>query len=324
MTSQDASDSAAPRERAIWGLTKVPNLLRIPTLVLLATGILAVLVLIGNLAVIKLSAGVESASYMLHRRHGVLLISGGKPTKTIERRFVDLAGGPEAWIVVIPTAHEAADKPDATRFLKKWRDLGVESVELLHTRSRDKANTVDFFSPIDHATGVWFEGGKQKLLAQAYGDTPLEAKLKQMLGRGGVIGGNSAGAAIMSKVMIEGGKDEPTIAEGLDLVPGVIIDQHFLKRNRFHRLRSALHKFPTLVGLGIDEGTAVIIEEERLSVIGDSYVTVCLPEANSPDDRVEILRPGDETDLGDLRNAKVSIAHAIDLGPEESEGAGGR
>lgn len=264
-------------------------------------------------------SAAEQAKRPIGRRHkGVVMVVGGKPTRSIQERFIELAGGPLAHIVVVPTAHKSADTPDVYRYVEKWKNLGVEQVDLLHTRSHEMANDPKFGEPLEDATGVWIEGGRQTLLSEAYADSLVEKELKDLLDRGGVIGGNSAGAAIMSKVMIESGRDVPKIGAGLDLVPGVIIDQHFLKRNRFKRLRAALHKYPSLLGLGIDEGTAVLIEDKHLSVIGDSYVTVCLPEANPDDERIEILRAGDETNLDALKRNDVRISHALPLESIES------
>jgi len=106
---------------------------------------------------------------------------------------------------------------------------------VLHTRSRDKANTTEFVAPLRHATAVWFEGGQQSRLAAAYVGTEVERELYAMSDRGGVIGGTSAGAAIMSRVMVEGGNPEPRMGTGLDLLPGTIVDQHFLVRGHPHR-----------------------------------------------------------------------------------------
>jgi cyanophycinase len=100
----------------------------------------------------------------------------------------------------------------------------------------------------------------------------VEEALYKLLGRGGVIGGSSAGAAIMTRVMINGGNPEPEITTGFNLLPGVILDQHFLKRNRLPRLTAAIRANPGLIGLGIDEATAIVLENGKYKVIGESYV----------------------------------------------------
>jgi cyanophycinase len=168
-------------------------------------------------------------------------------------------------------------------------------VQLLHTRSREEANAPEFLRPLEEATGVWLAGGNQSRLAASYVDTEVERALKDLLERGGVIGGTSAGAAIMTRIMITGGRSLATQGRGFDLLPGSVVDQHFLKRNRLGRLLGLLAEHPRLVGFGIDEGTALVFQGDRLSVLGDSYVVACMPA--SPEDetnRLEILKPGDQ------------------------------
>jgi cyanophycinase len=100
----------------------------------------------------------------------------------------------------------------------------------------------------------------------------VEKELYQLVQRGGVIGGSSAGAAIQSRVMIRGGKGQPKISTGLELLQGAIIDQHFLKRNRLSRLLAAIRTHPKLIGFGIDEGTAIVVSDNKYRIVGKSYV----------------------------------------------------
>lgn len=117
----------------------------------------------------------------------LLICGGGALPEEVRMRFLDLAGGPEsARIVVIPTAHTAADSPEADAiYLKPWRDRGVRSVTLLHTRSKARADDPEFIRPLKDATGVWIGGGVQSALARAYGGTEVERELKQLIGAGG-------------------------------------------------------------------------------------------------------------------------------------------
>ena len=126
-----------------------------------------------------------------------------------------------------------------------------------------------------------------------------------MLARGGVVGGTSAGAAIQSKVMIAGGQTEPRMATGLDLLPGAIIDQHFLARKRHDRLVAAVTKHPECVGFGIDEGTALVVRGRRLEVLGNSTVTVILAASNGRPLREFQLKSGERHDLTMLRRAAI-------------------
>ncbi len=240
---------------------------------------------------------------------GALVICGGgkTPDAAIDR-FVLLAGREKAHLVIIPTASDRADKVLAEKLLAPWKARKVASAIVLHTRSQQKANDPAFLVPLQKATGVWFDGGLQARLADAYVGTAVEKELQALLRRGGVIGGTSAGAAIMSRTMIASGNPEPTIRYGFDLLPGTIIDQHFLKRNREDRLFKALAKRPGLVGVGIDEGTALLVKGRRMEVLGESSVTVCLaPSATRPARTIE-LKVGKTADLTALRRAAVARA----------------
>jgi len=256
------------------------------------------------------------ASIPISPRSGALLICGGGTIpEDVRMRFLELAGGAAARIVVIPTANSAADSPNADAiYLKPWRDRGATTVTMLHTRDRAVAGTPAFLTNLREATGVWIGGGKQSALADAYGDTEVERQLKAVVERGGVVAGTSAGAAIMTRVMIQSGRREATFGRGFDLLANAIVDQHFLKRNRMGRLVGAVGKHPGLLGFGIDEGTAMLVRSNHLSVLGDSYVVACLPglDLNAPP-KVEFLRRGDEADIESLRGPEPRIIAGIDL-----------
>jgi cyanophycinase len=204
----------------------------------------------------------------------LVLCGGGKLPDVVRDRFLHLAGGERAQVVVIPTASKRADTPEVEVSLSWWKGSRVKSVELLHTRSRKQANDEGFLKPLSQATGVWLGGGDQNLLAAAYGDTAFVRELQQVLARGGVVGGTSAGAAIMSHVMIAGGTQEPLLGKGFGLVTWSIVDQHFAQRKREARLLAALNKNPGLCGLGVDEETAAFLSGDVLEVIGASRVAV--------------------------------------------------
>lgn len=247
---------------------------------------------------------------------GALLIcGGGKLPDEVRKRFLDLAGGRRARIVVIPTAHAAADKPDADQiYVQPWRDLGASNITMLHTRSRETADSPEFAKAIREATGVWISGGRQLSLAEAYGGTRVERELKALLDRGGVVAGTSAGAAIMTRVMIEGGRTDVSIGRGFDLLADAIVDQHFLKRKRLDRLMSVLGKYPQLLGFGIDEGTALLVRSNHVTVLGESYVVACLPAlTGGTAPRLQFLRKGDEADLASLRGPEPRIVSSVDL-----------
>ena len=141
-------------------------------------------------------------------------------------------------------------------------------------------------------------------LTRAYLGTEVERQLKSLLTRGGVLAGTSAGAAVMSGVMIAGGvAPKRTSRKSSTSSQGAVIDQHFLKRNRLPRLIGVLSTHPNLVGLGIDEQTALVVDvqEHHLSVIGDSYVVACVPDSQHNSVSVKFLKSGDQTAFSDLK-----------------------
>jgi cyanophycinase len=165
------------------------------------------------------------------------------------------------------------------------------------------------------ATGVWLGGGDQEWLSATYSGTNIEREIKRLLERGGVVGGSSAGAAVMSPLMIAGGRGDAVEANGLGLFPDSVIDQHLLQRNRLNRLLGVVTAHPELIGFGVDERTAleVRLRNRRLSVIGDSYVVACVPSARDRFARVEILKRGDETSLVALRESDLAISSRHEL-----------
>jgi len=198
-----------------------------------------------------------------------LFVGGGALPESIFKEFLELAGS-DAKLVVIPTA--SSDDIDVEEIQNTWRSRGFLNITVLHTNDREVASSIEFTQPLRKATAVWFSGGSQNRIADAYIGTLVEKELYQLLQRGGVIGGSSAGAAIQSRVMITGGGNEPKISTGLELLPRAIIDQHFLKRNRFSRLIAAVRAHPELIGFGIDEGTAIVVCDNEYKIVGESYV----------------------------------------------------
>jgi cyanophycinase len=279
---------------------RVPKMVRIPLglrrlfFLLIAAGLTGGAVVAMSLRVAAEGPQPESIPSLDRSASGSLVIcGGGRLPEAVPQRFLELAGGSEARIVLIPTAETDSGVRVAAENADRWRQRGAASVHLLHTRSRAEANDPAFLRPLTEATGVWFGGGNQSRLSESYVDTAVEFQLKALLDRGGVIGGTSAGAAIMTRVMITGGRTKATEGRGFDLLPGAVVDQHFLKRNRLERLRGLLADHPDLVGFGIDEGTALVFRGDRLSVLGDSHVVACWPAASERAAQLEILKPGD-------------------------------
>jgi cyanophycinase len=208
-----------------------------------------------------------------NRSSGSLVIcGGGKLSEAIFGRFTELAGGEKAHVVIVTTAQDKADSLERAVFEKRWMRRKAASAVVLHTDDRKEAESDAFVAPLRRATAVWFEGGQQHRLASAYLGTKTEQEFNNVLKRGGVIGGTSAGAAIQSRTMISGGNPVPTMATGLDLLHGAIIDQHFTQRKRQPRLLAALEHNAELLGVGIDESTALVVRDGIGEVLGENAV----------------------------------------------------
>jgi cyanophycinase len=205
----------------------------------------------------------------------LILVGGGHLPDSIRHRFLELAGGKQARIVIIPSASALPNAP--AQSLAFWKTAPVKSVRILHTTCRGEADEPAFYGQLRDATGVWMSGGDQSRLSSIYGNTGVERELSKLLQRGGVIGGTSAGASVVSTVMVAGpGK----VGKGFGLLAHTIVDQHFSNRGRLPRLLGLLKSHPTEVGIGIDEETAVIIRGGDVSVLGNGTVTVARPDSS--------------------------------------------
>ena len=319
LESSDGSEVSGP--------PRPPRFLRYGLYGVLAGALGLVVYLGASLAVLARTSGASTTTGSRRLPGGALLICGGGtlPDK-VRERFIELAGGSKAKIIVIPTAHRLADGKDPEKdFLTSWSSFKVDSLKILHTRSRETANDPAFCKALTEATGVWIGGGQQAMVTSVYLGTEVERQLKALLARGGVIGGSSAGAAVMSKVMIASGQGKATLAEGFDFFPGAVFDQHFLRRRRHVRLLGVINAHPDLTGFGIDEGTALVVDvkNRRLNVIGRSYVVAFFPETRgeATSIRREYLSDGFEVDIDRLRKSPDSaIVAGLDLDAAEVEG----
>lgn len=210
----------------------------------------------------------------------LVIVGGGNITPDIWARFIDLAGGAaNATIVVIPTAGEDSSATRTPRELEQLRELGVKNLTILHTRDPKVANQESFVAPLKKATGIWFVGGRHWRLADSYLNTLAHKEFNAVLGRGGVIGGTSAGATIQGSFMVRGDTKGNTImvgdhTQGLDFIHNVTIDQHFLRRNRQFDLIEVIKARPELLGIAIDESTAIVVQKNTFEVIGNSYAAI--------------------------------------------------
>lgn len=216
---------------------------------------------------------------------GQLVIIGGAEDKEgdckILREFVRRAGGTKARIVVMTVATELP-REVGENYIKVFERLGVEDVRIVDTVTREDASSSTYLEAINKATGVFFTGGDQARITSILKDTELDAAIhKRYQEEGIVVGGTSAGAAMMPDMMIVEGDSETNprvdvveMGPGMGFLPGVVIDQHFLQRGRLGRLISALAQQPAVLGFGIDENTAVVVNGNELEVVGAGAVTV--------------------------------------------------
>lgn len=249
---------------------------------------------------------------------GALVISGGTPTTShIVDRFLALAGGPTSPIVVVPTSGGQDTYDESCPCLDALREAGATNLSVLHTRDRGVADTEAFAEPLRTARGVWFEEGNAWRHADAYLDTRVHEELFALLDRGGVVGGGSAGARIQSDYMPLRGAEPPRalpeedLRRGFRLLRNVIIDVHLLTRNRHFDLIGMVEAHPGMLGIGIDENTAIVVEGDTFEVIGTSYVAIydprrqIAPEAEATHRTVGgpfyFLRPGDRYDMATRR-----------------------
>ncbi len=209
----------------------------------------------------------------------LVLAGGGVRDSVIAVRFLELAGGRDARIVVIPTAgSDTAYGPDFGG-LDAFRALGAENLMVLHTRDRSVADGEAFVQPLREADAVWFTGGRQWRLVDAYLGTKVEEELRRLLVRGGAIGGSSAGATIQGSFLVRGDTRGNTVMMGdhqigFGFLRHTAIDQHLLRRNRHFDLIEVVDAHPELLGIGIDENTAIVVQGDAFAVIGAGYVAI--------------------------------------------------
>lgn len=215
---------------------------------------------------------------------GQLVIIGGAEDKegdcTVLREFVRCAGGTKAKIAVM-TAATSLPGEVGEDYIRVFERLGVESVRVVDTDRRDDAERAENLKIVEEATGAFFTGGDQARIIEYIKGTKLDELLHKRNADGMVVGGTSAGAAMMPDVMIVEGDSETNpradiveMGVGMAFLPGVVIDQHFAQRGRLGRLIAALVQQPVVLGFGIDEDTGIVVDGDEVKVIGRGSVTV--------------------------------------------------
>lgn len=226
---------------------------------------------------------------------GNLVISGGDLTPGVLARFVALAGGPDANFVYVPTGASSLRLPsgfiydppnsetpaaNTQAFENELAKMfGVKHVTVLHTRDRKTANSETFVGPLRNANGVWLSSGNPGRIANAYLDTLTQKEIKAVLARGGVVGGNSAGAIIQGSYTVRGRPDKPILMakgheRGFGFLENVAVNPHLTEAMREAELVNVVDTYPKLLGIGIDEKAALVVTGDRFEVIGEGRVAI--------------------------------------------------
>lgn len=233
-----------------------------------------------------------------NQNRGQLVIIGGAEEKEGEckilREFVRRAGGVKARIAVM-TAATSLPREVGDNYVRVFERLGAEDVQVVNTERREDASDSRYLEIIENCTGVFFTGGDQARITDLLKDTEIDAAIHRRYAEGIVVGGTSAGAAMMPDEMIIEGDSETNprvdvvaMGPGMGFLPGIVVDQHFAQRGRLGRLISALAQQPAVLGLGIDENTAIIVNGDEFEVVGEGAVTV-IDETEKTHDNIDGL-----------------------------------
>jgi cyanophycinase len=267
---------------------------------------------------------VASTTAVGPRQGTLVIVGGGQLGPEIVRQFVTLAGGKDSEVVVIPTAAEN-DPVDSKRVAEGFAGtFGFKNVTVLHTRDRAEADSEGFVAPLKKARAVWFNGGRQWRIVDSFAGTRTQREIEAVLERGRVIGGSSAGATIQGSYLVRGAREGNDILmakgyeQGFGYLRGVAIDQHILPRKRADDLVQVIGAHPELLGIGIDESTAIIVEGDRFEVIGRGVVGI-YDGKDHDGKRYYFLGPGEHFDLKNRRRASSGTNPTPQPGPRSTE-----
>lgn len=237
----------------------------------------------------------------------LMIVGGGGMPQGLMEQFIEQAGGKRAKLLYVPCTEKQDLSSRDFGLVKFWQQQGVASASVFHTKNRIQANQDDaFLEPLREATGIFFGGGRQWNFADSYYGTKAHQLMKEVLQRGGVIAGSSAGASIQARYLARAnplGNIDIMAAGyergGLGFISGVAIDQHFTQRRRQADMSSLVNRYPQLLGIGIDERTAIIVQKSLAKVIGEGDVYFYDRESQSSTDQPDFLKvpAGKEYDL---------------------------
>jgi cyanophycinase len=253
-------------------------------------------------------------------RLGTLIVIGGHEDKDGDKSILNAvvkALPPGRLVVATIASHEPEGYFDA--YQKAFGELGVTDLVEVYIDQRHEAGDREKLAAFNGATGVFFSGGDQLRISSQMGDTPLEDRVRQIYAGGGVVAGTSAGASAMGETMLVRGASGEShrigdlhLAPGLGLIPDVIIDQHFAERGRIGRLLGAVALNPRILGIGIDEDTAIVVKGETFDVIGAGGVYV-LDAAGVSHSNIAEAKPESALSIFDVRLHVLSAGDRFNL-----------
>lgn len=292
--------------------------------VVASVALLSLLVLPGSSS----GAAAQSATKVGPARGTVIVVGGGRMGPEIYNEFIKSAGGPDALIIDVPNAGGRTSYGDDAAGARNLREAGARNVHVLFTTDRAVASSDSFVAVLKRAGGVWFDGGRQYRLVDAYAGTKTEQAFHDVLARGGVVGGSSAGATILGDFLVRGAPssdnrimDYPGYQKGFAFLRGTAIDQHVVARERLPDLAdSIVSKYPRLLGISEDEGTAWVVRGDTATIVGRGKAFVYGGrDANDPGKPFLTLFPGDRYDLA-ARRVTHRAADDAPFAPELIDG----
>jgi cyanophycinase len=238
-------------------------------------------------------------------RGTVIVVGGGQLGPEIYSEFIKSAGGPNALIIDVPTAGGDSVYGQNAPGTRGWKNAGAKNVYVFHTKDRKLADSDSFVAILKKAGGIWFEGGRQFHLVDSYAGTKSETEFMNVLKRGGVVGGSSAGASILGDFLVRGAPssnnfimDDPSHEKGFAYLRGVGIDQHVVARERLADLAdSIIPKYPNLLAISEDEGTAWVVRGDTATIIGRNKAFAYNGKETDPGKPFLTLFPGDRYNL---------------------------
>jgi cyanophycinase len=262
----------------------------------------------------------------------LVIVGGGSMDGTgIIEKFIQLAGGTDGKFVVVPTAGGNRNQDGAIRPYKEeevlgsWLKRGIRNVKMLHTYDPKVADTEEFATQLRDANAVWFDGGRQWNIVDSYAGTLTCKEFHKVLERGGVIGGTSAGATIQGDYLVRGDTSgpnvmmtaEPNHQDAFKFLRKSAIDQHINTRNRWDDLIPVIQKYPNLLGIGLSEGTAIVVTADRFEVIGKWKVAI--------HDNTRLYQPWEKPyfvlSSGDVYNMKTRKIEKLGTGATGGRGS---